>query len=246
MSRHPFDPAELGDGDDRVPAEELLAIARELEDLARAESPVPAAAFPARVSAAISAEATPTPPRTFLMAVGALRFGDAWRALGANARVVAGSGRVVPVGLRFQAAALLLALAVITVGGAGVVTVGSAALVQALRTPPQPAPTLTIAPSLPPASVAPSGPTRSPSASESPEASGSPEPSESAEPGETESNLETADPQDSERPEASADAHGGSDGSGDGGAGSGSSGGSGRTPRPSGTPGASDDGHGND
>jgi negative regulator of sigma E activity len=196
--------------------EERMAdeMARELEGLA-ATSTMPAIDdFADRVMAAVSAEPLPQPVRAFGIALTAGRLraaaaaiGDAWR--------VTTSGYA-PALVRAQAIALVLVVAIVSLGVVGGTTAAALGLLS-----PQPTP----APTLPP-------PSPLPAATSSPLPS--PTPSDSAEP------TQTAEP--SETPEPSEDAtagatHGqrtpspaatGTDDHGGGGSGSGSgSGGSG-------------------
>jgi len=104
-----FDPAELdgmtGPAPTDAEAAELLAVARELEDLARAEQVGTGVAFEDRVMAAVALAPRPHRRAAALGGVAGLfdRIGLAWRDLW-------GAGR--PLAVRTQAFALLLIVAI--------------------------------------------------------------------------------------------------------------------------------------
>ena len=196
----------------------LQAVERELEAFADETRLAPSAELIDRIMAAVEEEPTPTPPVTFLHAVGALALVDAWRAWRLNLRVALGTGPATG-RLRMQALAVVVVAALLVGLGGTTVAVGAARLVQAIVTPsvtdldptPTPSPEATVRPEATPT------PSPSPDASASPEAS----------PG------ESAEPDESGEPEESGDDSGssGSGSSGSGSSGSGSSG-SGRTDDP--------------
>jgi len=239
MSREPFDPRELADG--QTPAEgggddDLATVARELEAFAAAESPRPSPAFTEHVMAAVEHEPLPTPPRTFLVALAMLDPRAAWRALGGNVRLAAGASGPGRAGrprltLRLQAVALLLAVVLVVAGGGTAAAVGAAAFVQAISNV-RPGPTQTLPPTERPSIL----PTTTPTHHDepSPGHTETTEPSETAEPSESEhpDAHETPEPSESEHPEASEDDHG-------------SSGGGEHSPQPSGSADPSGD-HGGD
>ncbi len=203
------DPSELGPFGDG-----LEGITRELDAFADETRLAPPADLADRIMAAVADEPVPTPPVTFLHAVGALALVDAWRAWRLNLRVALGQGRA-PGRLRMQALAVVVVAALLVGIGGSTVAVGAARLVQVLVTPtvfdldatPDPS-GLEVSPQ----------PRPSPSISPNPQVSPdeSPEPSESAEPAESEGPGESSEPSESE--------------------GSSSGGGAGATPRPNRTP----------
>jgi hypothetical protein len=243
MSRQPFDPAELTNGEQDTASStggagttnaDLVAVARELEAFATAESPLPSPALTERVVAALAYEPAPTPPRTFLVAIAALDLGAAGRALGANLRLALGGGAGVRVALRLEAAALLLAVLLVVAGGGAAAAVGAAAFIQAITSAPAPSPTIGLPPTAHPSALPSTAPTHH---DRSPDATATAEPTESADPSESEGPgvTETPEPSESDPPEAGDDGHEGSGGSG-----------AIRTPRPSGSPEASNDQGGDD
>lgn len=201
--------------------EERLAadMARELDGIATAGGVRVSDDFADRIMAAVAAEPLPQPVRAFGVALvaGHLRaaaaaVGDAWRVV---------SSGVVPIGVRAQALALVLVIAVGSLTIAGGATVGAIGLLGPDQAPPSPSP---VVPS-PSPSVAPS-PSIDPSPSATTEPSASVEPSETAGPtstGTAPSRTATPSP-------TGTDDHGGGSGSGSG------SSGSGQTPEPAETP----------
>lgn len=182
MSR-PADPFDLGPDEAG-----LEAVERELEAFADDTRLAPRAELIDRIMAAVAEEPVPTPPVTFLHAVGALALVDAWRAWRLNLRVALGTGPATG-RLRMQALAVVVVAALLVGLGGTTVAVGAAQLVQAIVTPsvtnldatPTPSPEITIAPDATPT------PAPSPDTSASPEASPgeSEEPDESGEPEES-------------------------------------------------------------
>jgi hypothetical protein len=182
MTRRPFRPEDLADGDDAPSTADLagaLATARELEALA-AFDVNPSDGFKDRVMGAIAAEPLPAPVRAVGAAARGRRlaalvgsFGDAWRVAWSGGR---------PFAVRAQALALVLVV-VVALGSAGsLALVGGWNALSPLRSPdmtPAASPELTPLPT----------PTPSPSPSESAEPSAepseSPGSSDSAEPTET-------------------------------------------------------------
>ena len=210
----------------QVDEERLAAeMARELEGIGTAGGVHVSDDFADRVMAAVATEPLPQPVRAFGVALVAGHLRSAAAAVGDAWRVVTSS--VVPVGVRAQALALVLVVAVGSLTLAGGATVGAIGLLSPDRTTPSPSPVV------PSPSVAPTpsiGPTPSPSTSA--------EPSESAEPSATASPMSTGtDPARTETPSPTGtDDHGG---------GSGSSGSTltpqpAETPRPGETPQATD------
>jgi uncharacterized membrane protein YgcG len=178
------------------------AMGRELERLAGASTLMPTEDFADRILAAVAAEPSPQPVAALGSAVRSRRVGAVLAAIRDAWRVAFGSSR--PFVLRAQALALVLVVAVLSVG------VGSAAVVGAsnLFSPPAaPQPSQVIpTPSTPPSPSPSPTPSRSPSPSPSPAAI--PSPTETAEPTETR--------------ESTDDSGGGNSGPGGGGSGSGS------------------------
>jgi hypothetical protein len=181
----------------------LEGVARELEAYADETRLAPPPDLTDRIMAAVADEPTPTPPATFLHAVGALRLMDAWRAWRLNLRIALGSG---PASgrLRMQALAVVVVAALLVGLGGTTVAVGAAQLVQAIV-----APSVSDPDALPsPLEVSPSPdavPTPSPDLSPSPDPSASPDASD--EPGESD------EPDESGEPEESDDSSGSSGGS---------------------------------
>jgi hypothetical protein len=150
---------------------------RELELLAAGVAIVPPIGFADRIMAAVALEPLPQPARAFAVALLAGRVraavaavGDAWRVIGS---------RSAPLGVRAQALALALILAI------GSLAVADGAAIGAIRllspTPPGPSPTTPL-----PSQAAPSAPpSPSSSPSPSPTSSPSPSPSSNANPQET-------------------------------------------------------------
>lgn len=215
--------------------EERLAaeMARELEGIGTAGGVHVSDDFADRVMTAVAAEPLPQPVRAFGVALvtGHLRsaasaVGDAWR--------VVTSG-VVPVGVRAQALALVLVIAVGSLTIAGGATVGAIGLLgphQVTPSPsqvvPSPAPSVTPSPSI--------SPTPSPSATA--------EPSESIEPADSASPTSTGTaPSRTATPSPTGtDDHGGGSGSGSGGSGTIQTQEPGETPKPGETPQPTDPG----
>ncbi len=211
--------------------EERLAaeMARELEGIGIAQTVHVSHDFADRVMAAVATEPLPQPVRAFGVALVAGHLRSAAAAIGDAWRVVTSS--VVPVGVRAQALALVLVVAVGSLTLAGGATVGAIGLLSPDRATPSPSPVV------PSPSVAPSpsiGPTPTPSTSA--------EPSETVEPSETASPTSTAtDPSRTETPSPTGtDDHGGGSGSGSGSSGSTQTPEPAETPRPGETPQAPD------
>jgi hypothetical protein len=169
-----FDPTELSDDPAAIGEAELTAasaMARDLEAIAERDT-VPTGGFSDRVMEAIASEPTPQPTRVFGLALRSRRIGGAVAALGDAWRVTFGGGR--PLAVRGQAVALVLVVAAALVGLGGGAAVGAARLLT-----PDVAPSPSPAPSVPPSpapSIAPSpsvepSPTPTPTPSPSPEAS---------------------------------------------------------------------------
>ncbi len=214
-----FDPAELGaaDGPSLSDAEaaDALAMARDLETFARAETPMPSSGFEDRIMAAIASEPAPRgaiagPGRRSIAAIVA----DAWHVAWAGGR---------PLVIRAQAFALL-AVTVVALGALG--TAASVGLFNLLApdaspspTPTQltsPAPTTAPEPAPTPDLPSPS-PSVAPSVEPSPSPSGGPSDEPSETPGSTgSSGGSSPDATSSPRPTATNDEH--------------------RTPRPTETP----------
>ena len=192
-----FDPSELdagvpgGTGD--ADAAELLAIARDLEAFARAETVGLSVDFEDRVMVAIAAE----PPPRAVSAGGVMGLialvRDSWRLTWSGDR---------PLAVRAQALAFVL-LAAVALGSLGSL---AAVGVGALLVPDAPPPSVLPAPSPMPSPSAP--PSQTPSISPSP--SGTP----SASPTETAERTETAEP--TETPESTDESSGSGSGSGSG------------------------------
>ncbi len=123
------DPSELG-----PLAEGLEGIMRELDAFADETRLAPPADLADRIMAAVADEPVPTPPVTFLHAVGALALVDAWRAWRLNLQVALGQGSA-PGRLRLQALAVVVIAALLVGIGGSTVAVGAARLVQGLVTP---------------------------------------------------------------------------------------------------------------
>jgi hypothetical protein len=177
-----FDPTELSDDPAAIGEAELTAasaMARDLEAIAERDT-VPTGGFSDRVMEAIASEPTPQPTRVFGLALRARRIGAAVGAVGDAWRVTFGSGR--PLAVRGQALALVLVVAVALVGLGGGAAVGAARLLT-----PDVAPTPSPTPSVPPSpapSIAPSPsiePSPTPTPTPTPEAS----PTDTGEPTET-------------------------------------------------------------
>jgi hypothetical protein len=179
-----FDPTELSDDPAAIGEAELTAasaMARDLEAIAERDT-VPTGGFSDRVMEAIASEPTPQPTRVFGLALRSRRIGGAVAAVGDAWRVTFGGGR--PLAVRGQALALVLVVAAALVGLGGGAAVGAARLLT-----PDVAPSPSPAPSVPPSpapSIAPSpsvepSPTPTPTPSPSPEAS----PTDTGEPIET-------------------------------------------------------------
>jgi len=187
MTGQPVDPFDLGPD-----AAGLAGVARELEAFADETRLAPSADLADRIMAAIATEPVPTPPVTFLHAIGALALMDAWRAWRLNLRVVLGGGQATG-RLRMQALAVVVVAALLLGVGGTTVAVGAAQLVQALVTPSVTAPDTTPLPTGP--DVSPSLPTRSttsPDVSPSPDTSSGPDESEA--PGESEEPGDSSEP----------------------------------------------------
>jgi hypothetical protein len=202
---HRFDPRDLAGADGPLDLDdaELTAIARELESVAAMEATPRPADFEDRVMAALADEPPPRPvARGWSLVAIAATMRDAWRLATTGPR---------PAAIRAQALAIVLLVAV-----AGL-SVGSVAVVGAIRllssdpaliplVTPSPSPSL-VAPS---ASPAPSptltpGPSAPPSPSPTPAATDTPDPTGTTgttEPTETETAepTETDDPDDTPRP----------------------------------------------
>lgn len=190
-----FDPAELAGATHAEPtdaeAAELLAVARELEDLARSEQIGTSVGFEDRVMAAVALAPRPGRRTAGFGGLAGLfhRIGLAWRDLW-------GAGR--PLIVRTQALALLLVVALAAGSLGAVATVGVAGLLTPDVSPPPtvPVPSPSLVPS---ASVAPSpspmpSPSSQPPTSPSPSPSPDPTPSETAEATESAEGTETAEP----------------------------------------------------
>ena len=169
-------------------ADELAGIARELVAFGDETRLAPPPDLVDRVMAVVATEPVPTPPVTFLHAVGALALVDAWRAWRLNVRVALGTGRA-PGRLRIQALAVVVVAALLVGLGGTTVVVGAAQFVRSVVAPsisdqdttpvpsridtsptPSPQPSTTT-----PEITVPSAPSTSPDASE--------DPGETAEPG---------------------------------------------------------------
>jgi hypothetical protein len=213
VNGRPIDPHELGSE-----GAELEGVTRELEAFADETRLAPSGDLTDRIMTAVAAEPAPTPPITFLHAVGALALMDAWRAWGLNLRTALGAGPATG-RLRLQALAVVVVAALVVGLGGTTVAVGAARVVQAIILPRVTGPDTL--PSPPEVSLSPDAPP-SPSADASP----GPDPSDpddaSAEP------VESAEPEESGEPDQSDESDDGSGGS------SGSS--QAATPRPTGTP----------
>jgi uncharacterized membrane protein YgcG len=187
--------------------EELAAtsMSRDLEALAAETGIRPPVGFADRVMAAIAVEPLPQPARAFGAALLAGRFRAAVASVGDAWRVVV--GKSAPLAVRGQALALVLVVAVASLGVAGGAAVGAMDLLSADQTP-APSPTTPL----------PSQGTPSPDSSRPPaivpDESASPEPTETPEPSET--------PRPTQRPGGGTaqptptDDHGGGSGGGDG------------------------------
>ncbi len=179
--RQPVDPSELGPD-----AAELAGTARELEAFADETRLVPASDLVDRIMAAVADEPVPTPPVTFLHAIGALALADAWRAWRLNVRVALGAGHASGQ-LRLQALAVVVVAALLVGLGGTTVAVGAAQLLQSVVAPsgldatPRPS-GLDVSPSPQPSTLPPDV-SPSPDASVRPD--GSAEPEESDDPGES-------------------------------------------------------------
>ncbi len=139
----------------------LRGVAAELERYAAAAMPEPPSGLAARIVAAVAAEAPRSPVRRLLDAA----LPPRWRALpGAVAdvlRAAVGLGKPVALGVRMEAAALVLVLVVATAVGGTLLAGGAGALLAAITAPgPTPA-----APTMVPARTV--GPLRSPEVSSS-------------------------------------------------------------------------------
>jgi len=181
-----FDPTELTDDPAGLGEAELTAasaMARDLEAIAERDT-VPTGAFSDRVMEAIASEPTPQPTRVFGLALRTRRIGAAVAAVGDAWRVTFGSGR--PIAVRGQALALVLVVAVALIGLGGGAAVGAARLLTP-DVPPTPSPTPSVPPS-PPPSIAPSPsvePSPTPSSSPSPSPTPDASPTDTGEPTET-------------------------------------------------------------
>ena len=123
-----FDPAELSDDPAGLAEAELVAasaMARDLEAIAERDT-VPTGGFSDRVMGAIATEPTPQPTRVFGLALRTRRIGAAVVAVGDAWRVTFGSGR--PLAVRGQALALVLVVAVALLSLGGGAAVGAARL----------------------------------------------------------------------------------------------------------------------
>jgi len=139
--------------------EEVVAarMASELEGLTTTSPVVPSDGFADRVMAAIADEPLPQPARAFRLALGAGRVGAAIAAVRDAARLI--SVPRVPLAVRAQAFALVLIVAIGSLGVVGGAAVGASALLRG-TTPPVPSPSVP----LPSDSPSPSpSPTMSPS-----------------------------------------------------------------------------------
>ena len=185
------DPSELG-----PLADGLEGITRELDGFVEETRLAPPPDLADRIMAAVADEPVPTPPVTFLHAVGALALVDAWRAWRLNLQVALGRGRA-PGRLRLQALAVVVVAALLVGLGGSTVAVGAARLVQSVV-----APSVTDLDATPDPSGLEVSPQPRPSPSTSPNPQLSPddssEPSESADPGESESPGESSEPAESE------------------------------------------------
>jgi hypothetical protein len=183
------DPSELG-----PLGEGLDGIARELDAFADETRLAPPVDLADRIMAAVAAEPVPTPPVTFLHAVGALALVDAWRAWRLNLQVALGQGRA-PRRLRLQALAVVVIAALLVGIGGSTVAVGAARLVQGLV-----APSVTDLDATPDPSGLEVSPQPSPTMSSdsliSPDESV--KPSESTEPGEIKAPGESSEPAENE------------------------------------------------
>ena len=169
-----FDPTELSDDPAAIGEAELTAasaMARDLEAIAERDT-VPTGGFSDRVMEAIASEPTPQPTRVFGLALRSRRIGGAVAALGDAWRVTFGGGR--PLAVRGQAVALVLVVAAALVGLGGGAAVGAARLLTPDVAPsPSPAPSVlpSPAPSIAPSPSVEPSPTPTPTPSPSPEAS---------------------------------------------------------------------------
>jgi hypothetical protein len=200
----PFRPIHPGD-EERVAAE----MGRELEELGDVPGLHALPGFTDRVMAAIADEPVPQPAIALRVALRRGRLGQALAAMGDAWRVAFGGPR--PFAVRAQALALVLVLAIVTLGAGGAAVVGASRLLGLDGPRPsavEPSPIVSPPPSLRPS------PSPSPSISPSPSLGPTPTPTEN-EPTET--------------PEGSDD-HGGGGGPGSGsGSGSGPGSGSGNS-----------------
>jgi uncharacterized membrane protein YgcG len=189
------------------PGDEERLAARMADELERltASGVIPTADFSVRVMAAVADEPLPQPARAFRRALGAGRIGLALAAVRDAARLA--TVPRVPLSVRAQAFALVLAVTIGSLGVVGGAAVGASTL---LRGTPGPLPS----PSVPLPSVSPSP---SPTPSTSPERASSPDATDTSDPSETPEATETAEPTDEHTAEPTGtDDHGGGSGSGSG------------------------------
>jgi hypothetical protein len=211
-------------------------MSRELGAIAGGSAILAPAGFTDRVMSAVALEPLPQPVRAFGVALGAGRARSAMSALGDAWRVAVGGAT--PLGVRGQALALVLVIAIgslVVVGGAAV---GAIDLL-AQNPPVTPSPTAPLLSQPPPSATPISSPDPSPSPSPSSSPESTPDASPTAEnPGAAETPRATVRPRTPSPTATGTDDHGGGpgSGSGDGGSGSGSGSGSGgQTPTPTAT-----------
>lgn len=142
----------------------LAGVARELEAYAREATPAVPAGLSDRIVAALEREPIPSPLGDVVRAL----VPTGWRSLPATlrgvARLAAGAGRPVALALRMEALAVLVALALLVLGGGTLAAVGAQAVFNAVTGPrapratplvPRPSPSMTPTPSFALPSAAP-------------------------------------------------------------------------------------------
>jgi hypothetical protein len=216
------------DDEERVSQE----MSRVLGAIAGGSAILAPAGFTDRVMSAVALEPLPQPVRAFGVAVGAGRTRSAMSALGDAWRVAVGGAT--PLGVRGQALALVLVIAIGSLAVVGGAAVGAMDLL-AQNPPLTPSPTVPLLSQPPPSATPSSSPDPSPSPSSSPESTLDASPT-AENPGAAETPRATVRPRTPSPTATGTDDHGGGpgSGSGDGGSGSGSGSGSGgQTPTPS-------------
>jgi hypothetical protein len=193
-----FDPREMDGVDLPLDVDEvaLIALARELEAVSAAETTPLPSDFDDRVMAALADEPPPRPvARGWSIAAIAATVGEAWRIATTGPR---------PAAIRLQALALVLLVAITALSLGSVAVVGAVRLFSNDATPtpsiPLPTPSASIPPPSPSLLPSPSG-SPSPSATPTVEPTGTAEPTETAEPTGTDDDAtKTPKPTDTERP----------------------------------------------